>query len=205
MPGCSARARALTKVETAVVVGVALLLIAAAGSIWAGSRERARAATCRAVLGRYANALAAYADDHGGVLPYENVGHRDQGHVVWREALEAYMGRVGRDCPSVDRGERNYSESYRINSRLGRRDEDGAAIYGRLDALSEPQATVVLFDAEYGGKKLSLKGKLSDVDYRHGRTANLLFADWHAEGLERERLEELSNWIPPKVIWDPGQ
>lgn len=195
----------MTRVETAAIVGVGLLLVAVTVSVWARSRERARAAACRAVLGRYANALAAYADDHGGVFPYENVGDREQGHVVWRDALETYMGPGGRICPSVDRDERNYSESYRINSRLGRRDVDGAAIYRRIDSLSEPNATVVLFDAEYGGKKLSLKGKLKDVDYRHGRTANLLFADWHVEGLEQGRLEELSNWLPPKVIWDPAR
>ena len=62
---------------------------------------------------------------------------------------------------------------------------------------------MIFFDAQYGGSKLSLKGGLKDRDARHRGAVNVLFADWHVERMEEQRLVEMSNWLPPKIIWDP--
>ena len=56
-----------------------------------------------------------------------------------------------------------------------------------------------------GGSKLSLKGRLKDVDYRHNGSVNVLFADWHVERFGRDDFVKASNWLPPKIIWDPDR
>ena len=53
------------------------------------------------------------------------------------------------------------------------------------------------------GEKLSLKGHLKDVHYRHLGQAHLLMADWQVAAFGPEQLKEASSWLPPKVVWDP--
>jgi prepilin-type processing-associated H-X9-DG protein len=195
--------RAITRVET-IVIAVTILLILTIGTAGlARLREEARAKTCLTILSRYATAFAAYTADHNNVLPYENVGDEALGRIVWYDALTPYMDRTERICPSVDRSEENSRESYRMNSKLAKGSASTPMPFRRLDTLDRPAATVIIFDAEYGGRKLSLKGKLNDVDFRHNGKANLLFADWRVEPFERNRLMQDSAWLPPKVVWDP--
>ncbi len=197
--------RALSPVATiiAIIAGGAIVTVALFGLSHA--REQARATRCLSILSRYGTGFAAYAQDYGNVLPYENVGDEHLGRVVWTEALAAYMTETDRLCPSVDRAVENYREGYRINSKLSRRSADPPQPYRLLSSLSSRPHTVVLFDAEYGGSKLSLKGRLMDVDYRHNGSVNVLFADWHVERFGRDDFVKASNWLPPKIIWDPDR
>ena len=197
------RAEALSAVEVVVAVVAVGLLTTLVLRSWTRSREEARATACMSILQRYGQAFAEYASDYGNVLPYENVGDEGLGHTVWYDVLEVYMGPGNRTCPSVDSKVDAYQEGYRINSKLGRLSTIPPQPYRGLHSLGSRKRTVVLFDARYGGKKLSLKGQLKDVDYRHNGSLNVLFADWHVERFSELGLEEASGWMPPKVIWDP--
>lgn len=197
------RAVALSTVEVVVAIVAVGLLTTLAVRSWASSREEARATVCMSILQRYGQAFSEYATDYGNVFPYENVGDEGLGHVVWYDALEVYMGPASRTCPSVDSKEDAYQEGYRINSQLGRLSTIPPQPYRGLHSLGSPERTVVLFDARYGGRKLSLKGQLKDADYRHNGSLNVLFADWHVERFSELGLVEASGWLPPKVIWDP--
>lgn len=203
MSGRDFRALSLVGTVIAIIAGGAIVAVALCGL--AHAREEARAKQCLSILSRYGIAFAAYAEDYGNVLPYENVGDEHLGRVVWSEALTAYIDEADRLCPSVDRSVENHREGYRINSKLSRRSADPPQPYRLLSSLLSRPRTVVLFDAEYGGSKLSLKGRLKDVDYRHNGSVNILFADWHVERFGRDDFVEASNWLPPKIIWDPDR
>jgi prepilin-type processing-associated H-X9-DG protein len=203
VPGESSRTaiKTMELLVLAAVLGVGISAVSLWG--WQRAREEARATRCRTILASYGWAFGAYAADSDGVLPFENVGREQEGYVAWFNVLEPYMPDKGRMCPSVARTARHYQEGYRMNSQLARSGGLPSERYRRLDTIAQPEATVVLFDAEYGGRKLSLKGQLRDVKYRHNGSANLLFADWHVERFEKDALREASNWLPPKIIWNP--
>ena len=203
MSGHDFRALSLVGTVIAIIAGGAIVAVALLGL--AHAREEARAKRCLSILSRYGTAFVAYAADFGNVLPYENVGDKHLGREAWSEALAAYMDEADRLCPSVDRTVENHREGYRINSKLSRRSADPPQPYRLLSSLLSRQRTVVLFDAEYGGSKLSLKGRLKDVDYRHNGSVNVLFADWHVERFGRDDFVKASNWLPPKIIWDPDR
>lgn len=179
-----------------------LILTVVVGAGWMHVRENARATACLAILERYGVAFAQYAEASGGFLPYENVGREELGYVAWRDVLSDQLGDEDRICPSVDRAALHHEECYRMNSKLSRTRETPQP-FRALDTLARPAATVLLFEAEYGGAKLSLKGGLKDREARHGGALNVLFADWHVERMQEQRLVDMSNWLPPKIIWDP--
>ena len=199
----TAQRRALTRVETIVIAVTALLILTIGVAGLTYLREKAHAKTCLTILARHGVAFAAYAVDHENVLPYENVGDEALGRIVWYDALTPYMDGTERICPSVDRLAENYLESYRMNSKLAKAGANPPMPYRELDTLDRPTATVIMFDAEYGGRKLSLKGNLNDVEFRHNGSVNLLFGDWRTERFDRGRLKRDSEWLPPKVVWDP--
>ncbi len=203
MSGRHSKALSLVGTVVAIVAGGTIVAVALFGL--AHAREEARAKQCLSILSRYATSFAAYAADYGNVLPYENVGDEHHGRVAWPEALAGYMDQADRLCPSVDLSVENYREGYRMNSKLSRRSADPPQPYRLLSSLLSRPHTVVLFDAEYGGSKLSLKGRLKDVDYRHNGSVNILFADWHVERFGRGDFVKASNWLPPKIIWDPDR
>ena len=152
MRGRNFRALSLIGTVIAIAAGGAILAVGLFGL--AHAREEARAKRCRSILDRYGTAFAAYAEDFGNVLPYENVGDEQHGRVVWSEALAVYMDELDRLCPSVDRSIENHREGYRMNSKLSRRNADPPQPYRLLSSLPSRPHTVVLFDAEYGGSKL---------------------------------------------------
>lgn len=197
------RCRAVTRVETMVIAAIVLLLVTVGAAVLSYVREEARSEACSSLLARYGEAFAAYVADHGNTLPYENVGDEALGRKVWYDVMSPYMVATQRVCPSVDRSHENYREGYRMNSKLAKSGGSPPMPYRKLDTLDRPDVTAILFDAQYGGPKLSLKGKLDDVAYRHNGSANVLFADWRVERFSRERLRQDSKWLPPKIVWDP--
>lgn len=203
MSGRNSKALSLVGTVIAIVAGGVIL----AGGLFglAHAREEARAKQCLSILSRYGTAFAAYAEEYGHVLPYENVGAEQHGRIVWTEALAVYMDEADRLCPSVDRSMENHREGYRMNSKLSRRNADPPQPYRLLSSLSSRPRTVLLFDAGYGGSKLSLKGRMNDVDFRHNGSVNVLFADWHVARFGRDDFVKASNWLPPEIIWDPDR
>ena len=203
MPLAPARPRAIALRETLI----ALAVVAAVAVVGLGAgqrlRERARATACLSILERYGVAFAHYTEASGGFLPYENVGREELGYVAWFDALSDHFAGENRFCPSADSSSDQIRESYRMNSKLSRTSSLPPRPFRDLKSLDAAGATVLLFDAQYGGSRLSLKGGLKDRDARHRGAVNVLFADWHVERMDEQRLVEMSNWLPPKITWDP--
>lgn len=196
----------IASVRAAAGLAVALALCVAVLVVvwrWRVAREEGRARLCRDILARYGQAFGAYVADHDGWLPFEAVGREADGHLVWFDALAPYMTDAERVCPSVNRSTRNHEEGFRMNSQLAKSNALQVEGYRRLDSLDRPEATVVLFDAEYGGKKRSLKGKLEDVNFRHNGKANILLADWSVRPFTRSELSDFSRGLPPQIVWAP--
>jgi prepilin-type N-terminal cleavage/methylation domain-containing protein/prepilin-type processing-associated H-X9-DG protein len=171
-----------------------------------------------------------------------------RGWVCWFDCLDRSMGSGAMDedvkiCPTVRRFEPNHEESYRMNSKLADSSQykkDGSLNryympYRKLHTLKRPAVTVVLFDGDVGFGTArpgvtstappSFKGRWrlsdDDVNYRHNIAANLLFADWHAENINKKSLALNSYdkaafeagrpnpvgaiiWQPPDMgPWDP--
>jgi prepilin-type processing-associated H-X9-DG protein len=208
------------------VVGIGVSLIVPAV---ARSRERARSAVCRGNLAALGTALGQYAANFGNVLPYEDRGEeKTAGRICWFDAVDPYLTKAGigakvKLCPTVGLGSPNAEEGYKMNSKLapsplkpggpGQKsppppsDTPPVPPYRKVDKLLRPQATVVLFDGDVGGKSASFKGrwreKGDDVNYRHNSATNILFADWHVEEMSKDTLKKRSVHNTP-VIWQPA-
>jgi prepilin-type N-terminal cleavage/methylation domain-containing protein/prepilin-type processing-associated H-X9-DG protein len=212
---------AFTLIEVLVVTGVIALLIAILLPSLARSREQTRAVACKSNLSQLGKALVLYANDYRSTLPYENRGEEvSEGRVCWFDAIDhPYLSKAKADrrvkiCPTVALDAPTLEESYRMNSKLAEATEstDPAKIqylkpYRKIDTLDRPGATVVLFDGKVGGQIASFKGRWrlrkDDVCYRHNVSTNLLFADWHAEGMHKNVLKAKSIKNSP-VIWQPA-
>jgi prepilin-type N-terminal cleavage/methylation domain-containing protein/prepilin-type processing-associated H-X9-DG protein len=211
---------AFTLIELLVVMGVIGLLIAILVPSLARGREQARGVNCQAHLSQLGKALLLYATDFRSTLPYEDRGEEAVGRICWFDAIDRpYLSKAKADvrakvCPTVALDERNFEESFRMNSKLAdsTTSEDPEKKryympYRRLDLLDRPAATVVLFDADVGGAITSFKGRWrledDDVSYRHNRNTNLLMADWHAEAMHKNVLKVKSIKNSP-VIWQPA-
>lgn len=168
------------------------------------------------------------ADDLDGDFVWDETGW-----ICWYDALDRHFGSKKVDprmkvCPSVPWSDPNREESYRMNSKLAEANvsddptkEKYERAFRKIDTLDRPSDTVILFDGDIGGgtpeqPDLDFKGRWrfssgrDDVNYRHLKAANILFADWHVEHLRKDVLAErsLKNsrmiWQPPDVgEWDP--
>lgn len=194
---------AFSLVESIVAIVAVVTVATTVFLVWGGARDKARTHRCVSILQRYGQAFATYVADFQDLLPYENIGAEDRGHLAWYYALAPYMGPDDRHCPAVDQTQPNFQDGYRMNSKLGRPKAVPPRPYRKLNALPEPGKTVVLFDGFFGGKKLSFKGDLADVDYRHDGAVNILFADWSIRRLNEKEFRRQSEWLPPQLIWNP--
>ncbi len=53
------------------------------------------------------------------------------------------------------------------------------SMWRRLDTLTLPEKTALVFDGDVGGSNISMKGDSKDMDFRHKDRCNVLFADFH--------------------------
>lgn len=163
-----------------------------------------------------------------------------RGYICWFDVLDRYFGGGGKSledmkiCPTVRRFDEQREESYRMNSKLADstktktngQENEYYIPFRKLDTLAYPMRTVVLFDGDVGkgdpnNPKLApsfkgrWRGQLSqdgdDVNYRHNRATNLLFAGWNIENVNKKVLEKKSYhndaiiWQPPDLgPWDPN-
>lgn len=212
--------RGFTLIEILVVIGIISLLIAITVPAMARSREQARAVACRSNLSQLGKALLMYAQTYGGVLPYEDRGEEiSAGRICWFDAIDKQLSKAKADrqvkiCPTVRLDDPNAEESYRMNSKLNESSlktdpekQKWLKPYRKLDTLDRPGATVILFDGDVGGDTKSWKGRWrlgdDDVNYRHNSYANLLFGDWHVEGLLKQVLKQRSIKNSP-IVWQPA-
>lgn len=222
------RVRGFKLVHALAIVGVIGIVLAIVIPAVARSRERGRAALCRGNLEKLGVALRLYAADFGNTLPYEDRGEEaSAGRICWFDAIDPYLAKSGagtgvKICPSVDPSNPHAVESYKMNSKLAPAPPKPGAPghnvppagsaeplppYRKLDKLVRPQATVVLFDGDVGGKTMSFKGRWrdqdDDVNYRHNNATNILFADWHVEGITKGTLRKRSAKNTP-IVWQPA-
>jgi prepilin-type N-terminal cleavage/methylation domain-containing protein/prepilin-type processing-associated H-X9-DG protein len=211
---------AFTLIEILVVVGIIGLLISILLPSLARSRELTRSVMCKTNLSQLGKGLVLYANDYRGMLPYENRGEETSaGRVCWFDAVDRYLGKARVEktvkiCPTVALDSPTLQESYRMNSKLAEAATAGnpqhsqfLKPYRKIDTLERPGATVVLFDGKVNGVIVSFKGRWrmhqDDVSYRHNLNTNLLFADWHVEGMNKKVLYAKSIKNSP-VIWQPA-
>lgn len=156
-----------------------------------------------------------YAEQNRDYLPYENRGEeKTLGRTCWFDALDWSKSTTEapdlvRACPTVERGDPEREESYRMNSKLAETNEANEHYqpYRRLNTLPKHVRTTLLFDGDVGGASISFKGrwrqKNDDVNYRHNAATNILFADWHVENIKKTRVNEWS-LKNETLIWQPA-
>ncbi len=182
-----------TLIELLIVVSIIALLIGLLIPALSQARKAARSGACLSGLRQHGIALSLY------ILDYDRYPHEDDKDpevISWFDAVMPYMG-TSREhvspiqvCPEVDQLMPAFLKSYRFNSRL----ESNAKPFLNPDHIFAPDRTIILFDAEYTGSKISFKGRKSKVDYRHPGGAILLLADWHAESQNKDGIK--------RRLWD---
>ncbi|MCP4589388.1 MAG: prepilin-type N-terminal cleavage/methylation domain-containing protein [bacterium] len=204
---------AFTLVEVMVVISIIGLLLAILLPSMARSRENARAVLCRGNLVEWGRGMFVYADLHRGWLPYEDRGEEALGRFCWFDVMKdifntATIPESVRACPTVLRSDPEREESYRMNSKLAETNPNSEHYlpYRRLNTLARPGQTVLLFDGDVGGGRVSFKGRWrvrgDDVNYRHNDATNILFADWHVEMFRTHVVREKSIRNAP-LVWQP--
>ncbi|MHC4673228.1 MAG: type II secretion system protein [Planctomycetota bacterium] len=179
-------------------------------------------------------------EDADGDHVWDNLPGEPRGWICWYDVLDRYFGGQQLDkgvkvCPTVRRGDLYCEESYRMNSKLadcakyrppGSKQRNKYYMpYRRLSTLKWPNKTALLFDGDMGpGKDQnsppsfkgrwrldSIRGVSDDVSYRHNRSTNMLFADWHIEKFLKKIMKDKSYenrgiiWQPPDMgPWDPA-
>jgi prepilin-type processing-associated H-X9-DG protein/prepilin-type N-terminal cleavage/methylation domain-containing protein len=204
---------AFTLVEVLVVISIIGLLLAILIPSMARAREKARSVICRSNLTEWGRMMMMYTDENSGYLPYEDRGEEHLGRVCWFDALDwSYSTTEAPEsvkaCPTVLRNDPEREESYRMNSKLAEANQASEYYqpYRKLGRLRRPAQTVLLFDGDVGGDQVSFKGRWrlrnDDVNYRHNRATNFLFADWHVENLRQQEVgdKSLENTL---LIWQP--
>lgn len=150
----------------------------------------------------------------------------ETGWVCWFDSMDRYFGSKKADekvkiCPTVTWNHPNREESYKMNSKLAETNIAGdpdkqkyERAYRKLGTLHRPSSTVILFDGDVGGgtptaPTLSFKGRWraskgrDDVNYRHLKSTNILFADWHVMHYRDKALADQSVRNTP-IIWQPA-
>ena len=207
------QAATFTLVELLVVISIIALLLAILIPSMARACENARSVVCRSNLSQWGRMMLMYTNENSGFLPYEDRGEEHLGRVCWFDAMdwtwtttEAPEG--VKACPTVLRDDPEREESYRMNSKLAEANEasEYCRPYRKLDTLRRLAQTVLLFDGDVGGGHVSFKGRWrlrdDDVNYRHNRATNFLFADWHVENLGEQEVGDKSLENTP-LIWQP--
>lgn len=177
-----------TLIELLIVISIIALLIGLLLPALSRARMSARAGGCLSNLRQYGIALNLYILDYGK-LPHED--DNDPAVISWFHASIVYMN-ISSDyvspiqvCPEVDQEAPAFIKAYRMNNKL----ESNASPFLDPDQILATEATVILFDAEYTGVNISYKGSKKKVDYRHPGGANILLADWHAEGQNKKEVD----------------
>ncbi len=232
---------AFTLVELLVTIAVIAILASLLLPSLSLARKRSQNIHCLSNTRQLGLGMKLYADnDPRGKLPGIQSPAFGLSPWSWVYGLSAYLGNVEqvRICPSDAQGplrRREHGSSYVLNEytstdpevrvtrsvvRNGVTGPDGeTAVFvtpvRRVDALSNPSGTILLFEgselgALIGDERthpdtwfLGWSNVVADIDpFRHGRAANYLFADWHVESIAgsrlRARLEQGDHFAAPR-------
>jgi len=179
---------AFTLIELLIVISIIALLIGLLLPALSQARASARSGVCLSNLRQHGIAFNLY------VMEYDKLPHEDDHDpniISWFDGLMPFMG-TSRSfvnpvqvCPEVDQEAPAFIKGYRFNSNL----ESNSDPFLDPIRILATDRTVILFDAEFSGTKISFKGKKKRVDYRHPTGADILFADWHVSGMHKKEAE----------------
>lgn len=171
-------------------------------------------------------------EDADGDRVWDNLSDQRRGWICWYDVMDRDFGASQTDpavkiCPTVRRQDPYSEESYRMNSKLadcakyrpagGSQPNPYYMPYRRIPSLRRPTRTALLFDGDTGSggeqesppsfkgrwRLASLSGISDDVNYRHARSTNLLFVDWHIEGIHKNVMKDRS-YENKNIVWQPS-
>lgn len=172
-----------------IILAVVVLIVAGVGFALRSMAQARTASRCEANLMRIGEAMQMYTADNKGSLPFEDTDLKDGSKVSsWRDVLPNYLGdgeleKIG-FCPGI-KDEIDRMESYRFNSDL-QGEGQPKSMWRKLNTLTIPEKTVLVFDGDVGGKNISIKGDKKDMAFRHREKSNVLFADFHVQPVAKE-------------------
>jgi len=220
----------LTLVELLVVIAILALLVALAVPAAAASLRKTQNTQCLSKLRSLGSGIAFYSLDHDGEFPRSFHSCSGAGKLEWSRALFPYLDLPS--DPSPAEWEQHFNKTFRCPADQQRDaniwsyalnvhfelspdgdDYEGApATWNRFMNVPRPNATILLAEprGNYFGDHLmchqwsGLTGARNALDSkRHGKTANYLFVDGHAESLTVEATfdpsKNLNQWNPSKA------
>lgn len=193
------RYSAFTLIELLVVIVIIAVLAGLALPVIGRVQASARATKCLSQLRQIGVASQAYANDNDGDLP--RTQHQ---HESWVGRIQPYAGgTVLYRCPDDPEKLRTYS--YAVNDFLTPNPYGASNLnYSRRSNIPTPSASIYMAEchaeftgsdhfhfaaAEDGGYTPASFAQQVAVD-RHGKGANYLFADGHAESLQWSAVQK---------------
>lgn len=214
---------AFTLIELLVVIAIIALLAGMLLPALSRAKAKGKQTACINSLRQIGLAMRMYAEDNQGMLP--TTTHGGSTNASWIYQLAGQLANVDRIriCPSDSKREERLAaraSSYALNeyTSVDLVDPFGRLLesFRKLDALPKPSDTMTTFEiSDAAGVSLfndhthsrnwsSWSSVVADIQpYRHGASANYLFADGHVQSLAaaqlKARLEAGDNFAkPPK-------
>jgi len=199
------RRSGFTLLELCSVVGVVALLFALTLPAFQRIREQARSSACLGNLRNWATAIAAYAGDHGGLLPQneypKDPSAPESGNLLFFHALAPYAGykypisdpaafrKTILACPAetefVKKPFYHYAMTADLNYRIQGSTPQLPRTSVRLQNLKNASTYVILSDSFescvfYANTRAKMEN-FTNAFRRHGGVPNFLYADGHAQ------------------------
>jgi prepilin-type N-terminal cleavage/methylation domain-containing protein/prepilin-type processing-associated H-X9-DG protein len=216
------RRTAFTLIELLVVIAIIAILASLILPALARAKNSGRQASCTSNMRQIGMGMRMYADDNRGWFP--TTTHGATTNQSWIFQMANYVGNVDRIrvCPSDLKGRervaakassytQNEYTSVDLTDPFGNRLES----YRKLDTLPRPSGTLTTFEiSDAAGLNtyndhthsrnwlLGWSSVTNDIQpYRHGSTANYLYADSHVDHIQafklKARIEAGDNFAKP--------
>lgn len=192
--------KAFTLVELLVVLGIlGILSVAGAFAAKVGT-ERANAIRCLSSMRDVGTAMQLYIGEHNGRMPDTSHSRdEDGGSLSWTKTLAEYLsGDFISRCPA---SQSPSPVTYGWNDLLTETNGDGIPV----TSISKPGTTLVLAEVadSYPSEHFHFSSARTKVTFNqfktsvaveiHGKGANYLFADGHAENLSSTEIRNRLN------------